>query len=101
MHLKKVTTLRPKGWVHVSDPDGTVEHDTGCCVHCGAHWVVSEVARLRPWCSRHGGPCCEKPGCLPSDTCVAAEEALDIYEKVSNAWRPPAPSETTPRIIVP
>ncbi len=99
MNRHRYSLKRPKGWLQEVSPDGIVERDTGQCVHCGGHWIVSPVVRQRPWCNKCNGPTCFKEACVSE--CVPFEEWLDKTEKAEAEWRPPAPSETTPRILVP
>lgn len=83
MSDKKLTTLRPHGWLYTVGPSGEQsEHETHQCVHCGGHFVmVRGSGKLRGYCSRCDGLVCG-PGCAD---CVPVEVLLENIEK----GRPP------------
>ena len=79
--MKSHSTLRPKGHVEWTDPDGH-EHggDTLQCVHCGRHWRVHPGSgRVRGFCFKCNGPTCHNEGC--STICQPVEKKLELWER--------------------
>ena len=98
---KRLTTLRPNGWLIGTFEDGRqVEYETVQCVHCGLHFpIVPGSGKIRGYCMRCAGPVCG-PDCA---RCVPTERLLDCLEQgktpdelpvsVSVSTSPPRQSE--------
>lgn len=78
MSDKNLTSLRPHGWLYITDADGRVsESETHLCCHCGGHFVMQKGSgRLRGFCTRCNGLICG-PACA---NCVPAEQLLENIE---------------------
>lgn len=79
MSDKRLTTVRPHGWLYTTDWEGrTTEQETHQCVHCGGHFLlVRGSGKLRGYCARCDGLVCG-PGCAE---CVPTEVLLENIER--------------------
>lgn len=78
MSDKRLTTLRPSGWLFVEWEGGErQEYETARCVHCSGHFpVVPGSGKIRGYCFNCAGPVCG-PQCRE---CVPLEEHLLNFE---------------------
>lgn len=78
MSDKRLTTLRPSGWLFGSiDGKVVVEVETAQCVHCGGHFPLRPGSgRVRGYCANCAGPVCG-PQCA---ACVPTEVLLENLE---------------------
>lgn len=78
-------SLRQDGYLVVSGPDGTTEHDSLQCRHCGGHFlVVPGSGKRRGWCLMCSGPTCGKEGCVQ---CMPFEKRLEAFERRERLFR--------------
>lgn len=82
MSDKKLTTLRPNGFVIIQGVDGNLfEGETRQCCHCGGHWLVQPGSgKIRGWCGKCSAWFCS-PECME---CVPHERMLDIMSGILN-----------------
>lgn len=92
MSDKRLTTLRPHGWLIGEFGDGrVVEYETVQCVHCGMHFpLMPGSGKIRGYCMRCAGPVCS-PACAE---CVPTEVLLEHLEGG------PAPSQRAVSVSV-
>lgn len=79
MSDKRLTTLRPNGWLFVIDGDGLArEIESVQCCHCGGHFLLTPGSgRVRGFCMNCQGPVCG-PQC---ERCLPTEKLLECLEK--------------------
>mgnify|MGYP000849606095 CR=1 FL=1 len=101
MSDKRLTTLRPNGWLIGDFGDGhTVEYETVQCVHCGMHFpLMPGSGKIRGYCMRCAGPVCSPAcaECIPTDRLLYCLETGKTPEQmpitVSVSAAPPRQSE--------
>ena len=78
--MSDISVLKPSGHIWVFPEFGkTLEADTLCCAHCGAHWIVQRGSgRKRGFCMRCNKVTCGQRKC---DACIPLERYLENCEK--------------------
>ncbi len=67
-----------EGYLIITDAEGTREHKTFPCPHCGGFFVIVKGSgKLRHFCTLCGAPTCDKPKCFEHSP---FEKRLDLIE---------------------
>ena len=81
-NVKRVTVLRPKSNMFVTDDGRLLEYDCVHCVHCQFVMRVGE-SRDQNFCYTCMGPVCTKVACQSS--CVPLEKRLESHQRFARA----------------
>ena len=71
--------MHSSGYILITEPGKTIEHDTLQCCHCGQHFIVRHGSgTVRGFCTKCNKVTCGSPACL---NCVPYEKQIEIIER--------------------